>query len=220
MVLGFGLGMVHAFDADHVVALSIFSARGRGMRDGIRAGLRWSLGHGLVLLVAGIALLWLGRTLPDAWAVAAERAVGGLMVALGVWVFVELARQRGHLHFHAHDDLPPHAHWHAHDQGTPHRSTSHRHDHAPVFVGALHGLAGSAPILAVLPASTRSPAIGVAYLLLFALGVGLAMAIVSGAVGHVAGRAGAARQARRLISLRALGAVGSIALGVSMLTMG
>lgn len=81
------------------------------------------------------------------------------------------------------------------------------------MVGALHGLAGSAPILALLPAAARSPAIGIAYLLVFAVGVTLAMALVSGALGHFAGRLARGTQASWLPSLRALSATGSIAVG-------
>jgi len=223
LALGFGLGLVHAFDADHVMALSVFAARGRGAADGIRAGLRWALGHGLVLIAFGLGLLFLGRALPPDLALLAERGVGLVMIVLGIWVWFELTRRRGHLHFHEHGDLPPHAHWHTHKAGHTklqlHRD-AHRHEHAPVFVGAMHGLAGSAPILAVLPAASRSPLLGVGYLIVFALGVGLAMAIVSGLMGHAAGRFGSRGEAGRLETLRALSASGSIILGVWMLALG
>lgn len=210
--LGFGLGLVHAFDADHVMALSVFASRRRGASEGARAGLRWAFGHGLVLLVVGIALLFLGRALPPGLAIVAERAVGVVMIGLGLWVFAELARQHSHLHFHEHDDLLPHAHWHTHE-----RDDVHRHDHGPVFVGGLHGLAGSAPVLAVLPAATRSPLLGLGYLVVFAIGVSLAMGIVSGLLGHLAGRLTASGDLRRLSLLRGASALGSISLGVWLL---
>ncbi len=226
--LGFALGLVHAFDADHVMALSVFASRGRarahGMNAGLRAGLRWSLGHGVVLVGAGCCLLFLGRALPAEFALAAERGVGGLMIALGVWTFSELIRYRGHLHFHEHGGYAPHAHWHSHEEdsshltkGLAHHHPDHHHEHTPLFVGGLHGLAGSAPILAVLPAATRSPLLGVLYLLLFALGVSLAMAAVSGALGHFAGRLQERHDKRGLAGLRVLSGTGSIALGVWML---
>jgi hypothetical protein len=156
------------------------------------------------------------------------------MIVLGTWAFFELMRQRGHLHFHEHDDLPPHAHWHSHATEGPsgiedpgpvsaprrHRELSHRHEHGPLFVGGLHGLAGSAPILAVLPAAARSPLLAVGYLVLFALGVSLAMAIVSGALGHLVGRLQGKRNAWGLTGLRAMSASGSILLGAWMLALG
>jgi ABC-type nickel/cobalt efflux system permease component RcnA len=215
LTLGFGLGLVHAFDADHVMTLSVLSSRGRNAADGVRVGLRWAVGHGLVLLVAGCAFLFLGRSLPPGMVAAAERGVGFVMIALGLWVWHDLVRRRSHLHFHAHDDLPPHAHWHSHD-----RDDVHRHEHGAVLIGGLHGLAGSAPILAVLPAAARSPMLGIGYLLLFAAGVSLAMGLVSGSLGHLAKRLAVPEGSRRLSALRAWSASGSIVLGLWMLALG
>jgi len=242
--LGFTLGVIHAFDADHVMALSVFATRERSGGRAIAAGLRWAAGHGFMLLVAGGALLLLGRALPPEAALWAERAVGLTMIGLGVYVWMELLRSEAHLHFHAHDDLPPHAHWHLHTRGDRHRrdaalnsqSTSqrtpehgsepiseHAHSHGPVMVGALHGLAGSTPLLAVVGASSVSPLLGLAYLLLFAVGVALAMAVVSGLLGRLASRlaseAGGARPSRGLSVLRGLSASGSIALGGWLLAL-
>ena len=213
--VAFALGLVHAFDADHVMALSVLATDERSGRQGAGAGLRWSLGHGVVLLCVGSSLFWLGRALPPEFSLAAERAVGLAMVALGFYVWVDLARRRAHLHFHEHDGLAPHAHWHSHsDARQDRRVDRHHHEHAASFVGALHGLAGSAPILALLPAAARSPGLGVIYLLVFGLGVALAMAIVSGALGHLAGRFSRNARGKALSSLRALSATGSIALGI------
>ena len=225
LALAFALGLIHAFDADHVMALSVFATRGRSAADGARAGLRWAAGHGLVILGAGLLLLLVGRALPDSISALADRAVGLVMIGLGLFVWIELARRRAHLHFHAHDGLPPHAHWHDHARAAAPRRTSpaagdaghsgveHRHEHGAVFVGALHGLAGSAPILAVLPVARHSPPIALAYLVLFGVGVAVSMVAVSGLLGHVAGRLSARGAGRGLSWLRGVGASGSVALG-------
>ena len=86
------------------------------------------------------------------------------------------------------------------------------------MVGAAHGLAGSAPILAVLPAAARSPMLGIAYLVLFALGVAVAMGVVSGLIGHLAGQLSQRAQIRGLTILRACCASGSIVLGAWLAT--
>ncbi len=215
LVLALGLGLLHAFDADHVMALSVFATRKARARDGIRAGLRWSLGHGLVLGTIGVVLFGLGRALPPDWSAIAERAVGGTMVLLGIFVLADLIRRRRHLHFHEHEGLSPHAHWHSHEDAKAHQH-GHYHDHGALMVGALHGLAGSAPILAVLPAAARSPGLGLAYLLIFSGGVALAMAAVSGLLGHLAGRLSKSAHAsgtNGITALRMLSAAGSIGLG-------
>lgn len=267
--MAFVLGLVHAFDADHVAALSVLATRNDGTsgRKGMGAGLRWSLGHGAVLLVVGSCLFLLGRSMPAEWSAMAERLVGFVMVGLGVGVFIRLVRrhrdERLHLHFHAHDGLRPHAHWHRHradpadGEASPagssherlasrshhvptdpippdpipsgsipfdsvpsdsiqsdHGPPRHQHSHTPSLVGALHGLAGSAPILALLPAAARSPALGLAYLILFGLGVTLAMMLVSGVFAHLVGRLGGAGRRSAISGIRAVSATGSIAIGV------
>jgi len=222
LALGFSLGLVHAFDADHVMALSVFATRESGPGRAIAAGIRWAAGHGCVLLLAGIALLALGRALPPEVSLWAERVVGLTMIGLGIHVWIDLLRSRAHIHFHVHDDLPPHAHWHRHEEaasngvGRP-GGSGHQHRHGPVMVGALHGLAGSTPLLAVVGVGSISPALGLAYLLLFALGVTLAMALVSGLLGQLASRmaqgARDGRPTRKLTALRALSAVGSMTAG-------
>lgn len=217
--LAFVLGLIHAFDADHVMALSVFATDEASARRGVRAGLRWSFGHGMVLLAVGVALFLLGRTLPPEVGRIAERSVGFVMVGLGIYVFTDLVRRRSHVHFHAHDGLQPHAHWHSHHDAERHpRADRHQHQHAASMVGALHGLAGSAPILAVLPAAARAPELGVvplvAHLLAFGVGVAVSMAAVSGALGHVAGRFSRASGRGLLSGLRVVSATGSIAVGV------
>jgi hypothetical protein len=211
LALAFGLGLLHAFDADHVMALSVFATGKQRARAGVQAGLRWSLGHGLVLGATGVLLFGLGRALPSTWSAIAERAVGATMVLLGIYVLIDLSRRRRHLHFHKHEGLPPHAHWHSHEA-----ANAHYHDHGALMVGALHGLAGSAPILAVLPAAARSPGLGLGYLVIFSVGVGLAMAAVSGLLGHFAGRLSQSAHesgTRGITALRMLSATGSIGLG-------
>jgi len=213
-----------------VMALSVFATRGRGAAAGVRAGLRWSLGHGLVLLVAGLALLMIGRALPATVSALADRAVGVVMIGLGVFVWVELARHRAHLHFHAHDGMQPHAHWHGHEQPRPpsrpeihphaHGALPHRHEHGALLVGALHGLAGSAPILAVLPVAKHSVPLALGYLGLFGVGVAVAMIGVSGMLGHVAGRLSRDGAGRGLSWLRGIGAGGSVALGAWLVFAG
>ncbi|MEZ4333237.1 MAG: hypothetical protein R3F35_15860 [Myxococcota bacterium] len=238
LVLAFALGLVHALDADHVMAVSVLATRGRGVAEGVRAGLRWATGHGLVVLLAGLLLLLAGRNLPATVAAEAERAVGLAMVVLGGWVLVELLRRRAHVHFHAHDDLPPHAHWHGHDQAphadrahtivesaapSPQRRThpsAHQHDHGALLVGAIHGLAGSAPILAVFPLARASLPLALGALVFFGLGVACTMAVVSGVLGHASGRLAQRRADRGLAWLRGMAAGGSVALGAWLLVLG
>jgi cytochrome c biogenesis protein CcdA len=247
-LIAFAVGLLHAFDADHVMALSVFateeateeaseepraneaihsSARSgvssgvsRDVPRGLRIGLRWALGHGVVLMLVGAVFVVLGQSMPQAWSQVAERVVGGVMIFLGISALIRLYRQRSHVHFHQHDGLQSHAHWHSHQGEAAHPGLNrHHHEHVPAthgpsLIGALHGLAGSAPILALLPASAESPARGFTYLLLFGLGVAVAMAVASGAMAYVAGSLSRSRSKNAFTGMRLASAAGSISIGL------
>lgn len=225
--LAFGLGMLHALDADHIMAVTGLASRRPDWRTTLRFCLRWAIGHGLSLSVIGAGVLLLGMAIPTHLSAVAEHLVGGVLIAIGVWLLWTLYRKGAHLHFHTHDEMTPapvrHAHWHVHAPASaPHhahstRQRSHRHDHSAVLVGVLHGTAGSAPLLALLPlARLASPWVGLAYLVVFGLGVILAMLMFGGVLGGV--YAGLARYGERLVKILRTGvALSSIGYGLFLL---
>lgn len=182
--LAFGLGMLHALDADHIMAVTSLAGTKKGLGESRRYCLQWALGHGVILLLAGSVLFLLGRAIPPQLSHLAEILVGVVLIVIGVSVLRDIRRKRVHIHFHQHDKLLPHAHWHQHGTMAAHPSSSHRHAHKAVMFGMLHGLAGSAPLLALLPMSQlSSPLKGLMYLLLFALGTLLSMLLFGGLLG-------------------------------------
>jgi nickel/cobalt exporter len=188
--LGFGLGLVHALDADHVMAVSALATSRPRLGECLRFALRWALGHGGTLLLVGGAAFALGLAIPASFARGAELAVGLVMIGLGAWVLRDVLRQCAHLHVHRHDGVPDHAHWHTHAPHGSHAADAHRHGHGAVLVGALHGTAGSAPLLALLPAVAEgSAALGLAYLVAFSAGVLVAMLAFGGLFGALLQRA-------------------------------
>lgn len=215
--LAFGLGLVHALDADHVAAVAGFAGMRGGRAAAVRYALKWALGHGGTLLVIGAAAYGLGLAIGPRASALAEQAVGLILALIGIGVLYRLRRERLHAHFHAHDGRDPHLHWHAHaagrDSARDSRESPHRHHaHAPVLVGLVHGLAGSAPLLALLPVTRYGAWMGVSWLLLFSLGVLLAMLAFGGVLGVLTSRL-ARRSERALTGLRA--AIGVAALGLS-----
>ena len=133
--LAFGLGMVHALDADHIAAVSSLACRRFRLRDSLGFSVRWALGHGLTLIGLGLLVFVAGMAIPPEFTALAEQAVALVLIGLGVWVIVSLWSQRAHIHFHHHDDLPAHAHWHAHDRHTSPHPEHHVHKHTAVMIG-------------------------------------------------------------------------------------
>ena len=101
--LGFILGLRHALDTDHLAAVSTVLAERPSWRASGLVGLSWGIGHTLVLLVVGTIVLVLRVPIPESLAVAAEGAVGLMLVALGGLLGIKLIRERWHLHQHDHD---------------------------------------------------------------------------------------------------------------------
>lgn len=185
------LGALHALEPDHVAAVSSFVVRRPGRRAALGYGLRWALGHGGVVLLVGTAILLLTPEPGAEMGAWVERAVGASLVLLGGWV---LATARTlHAHEHVHGDGTAHTHLHAHPAGatTPH-PRAHRHGHAVTAFGALHGLAGTAPVVALIPVtSAGSTGAGVAYLAAFGVGTAVAMGLYAMFAGVIAHRAAA-----------------------------
>lgn len=188
-------GFVHALEADHMAAVTAFVSRRPRPREALGFGVRWGLGHSAAIVTVGGILIALDVRLSDTVARGLEFGVGGLLLGLGLWLLWSV------LHERAHRAAGDGGHGHAHGRGS-------------LWVGVAHGLAGTAPLIAVLPvAMIHSPWRAGAYLLLFGAGTTLAMALYALLAGVVF--AGAGERAPALGgTLRAATAVFSAVLGV------
>ncbi|WP_269620193.1 urease accessory protein UreH [Zhongshania sp. BJYM1] len=158
LLLGFAAGVIHAFDADHIAAVSGISGRDGG-RHSFRFALHWGFGHGLAVIIIATCVLVAGTAIPTRFSAYAEAAVAWMLIAIGISTFMHLWRQH-HRRGHA-------------------RPNSYN----AALVGLVHGSAGSAPLLAVIPAAgMASPALGMLHILLFNVGLIMAMAGVGAAL--------------------------------------
>lgn len=186
--LGFVLGLKHATDADHLVAVTTIVSEQRSLRRSALVGALWGVGHTAALLVAGVVVILLGYAIPEGVSTGLELAVALMIVLLGARVLYVLLRERRRVHVHAHmHGGRAHTHLHFHDARDEHdaaRQTSAHDGEAtghgrmvtrwqPLAVGLVHGLAGSAALtLFVLTDVVRggSAALGFSFLLVFGLG--------------------------------------------------
>lgn len=186
ITLALGLGIVHALDADHIMAVSALSSSNTNPRNSINFCLRWAIGHGTTLIIIGSGVFLFGMAIPDQLSIYADHAVGIILIAIGLFILFKLHRHNIHLHYHQHDGLPEHAHWHAHSTGEQHHKDPHQHNHSAVMVGILHGAAGSAPLLVLIPvAKLATPVYGLLYLMVFSVAVVIAMVVFGGLLGNL-----------------------------------
>ena len=211
--LGTLLGMRHALEPDHLTAVSTLMASAPGERNGVRAamlGASWGLGHTLSLVVVGAVLVVLRAEMPARIADLFELFVAIMLIALGIRAIMLAVRQGpiGPAHTHHHGDVV-----HRHEGAAPHvhlgRWTLARR---PLLVGAVHGLAGSGALTALVLATLTTTAARITYMSLFGLGSTAGMALLSGLLGWPLARLGANRAAVRALSI----AVGCVSIGLGL----
>ncbi len=172
LAAAFLLGVRHALDPDHLVAVSTLVAEQRRLWPAARLGLLWGLGHLLPIAALGLPLVALRLQLPEAWEHGVDLGVGVLLVLLGLRTLAGLRRERVHFHVHEHSGYL-HQHFHRHDS-SPHHDHVHpvraRAGAVSFFVGVMHGLAGSGAGAVLAMNASPSTLAAVAYLLAFGLG--------------------------------------------------
>jgi len=198
LALGFFLGMRHATDADHVVAVSTIVSRERTLRAAAPIGILWGLGHTLTILLVGGAIILYGIVIPPRLGLWMELSVAVMLVLLG-GVNVHAAVR----------DAAAVASGHNHGVGADSRP---RRSLRPLLVGIVHGLAGSAAIALLVLGAIRDALWALGYLLVFGAGTIAGMALITTTLAMPI--AAAARRFDRLHrKLAAVTGVASIALG-------
>ena len=171
--MGFILGMKHALDADHAVAVSTIISRTKSIHHSAIVGAFWGLGHTATLVLVGMGILFFRVTLSTRWNAITEFTVGAMLVLLGIVVLIRLIREKIHGHYHDHKEKH-HFHIHSHNE-----SSKHNHMHGKSFlVGTVHGLAGSAGLMLLVLSTIPFLLKGVFYIILFSSGTIVGMAIL------------------------------------------
>lgn len=130
LFLGFLIGIRHAVEADHIAAVASLTTRNTNLKDSIRQGAFWGLGHTITLFVFGSIALLVDSVIPGPFAAALEFAVGIMLIMLGLDVLIRLYRKRIHFHVHEHQGGVQHLHAHSHQGRVAHQDSPHQHQHA------------------------------------------------------------------------------------------
>lgn len=241
--LGFVLGMRHATDPDHVIAVSTIVTRQRSIRHAGLIGALWGVGHTVTIFIVGTLIILFRLTIPPRVGLTMELMVGFMLILLGVlnltgalqWFTRRFTPAHHHGAAPAADPAIVHSHAHRHD-GTTHE---HVHAHAiavaegkpvgpvghllrrlglyqllrPLAVGLVHGMAGSAAVALLVLAEIRDPHWAIAYLLVFGLGTIAGMMLITLLIGTPFAWAGS-RSARLERGLAVTSGLLSVAFGL------
>jgi hypothetical protein len=210
LALGFFLGVRHATDPDHVVAVTAIVSRERTARAALGVGVLWGLGHTATILLVGGAIVLFGLVIPPRLGLSMEMSVAVMLVVLGVMNVsgaVRAIRERA-------DGVRA---TFSSSSSAPAISASRPLERArflrPLVIGVVHGMAGSAAIALLVLATIRTPAWAVVYLGIFGLGTILGMGMLTLAIAVPILRVSASSEMYERLLIRVTGLV-SIALGL------
>jgi len=189
LVAGFVIGLFHAFEPDHVVAvatqnlkstqknsLSFFRQIGSGAIKSSILGALWGAGHTSSLVLVSLLIFVFSMSIPNEMFSNFEFGVGVMLVILGVFTYLNrrLIGEK-HIHTHTHDSVV-HAHPHVHD-------TVHSHGHKSYIIGCIHGLAGSGSLVVLALSTLHNLQTILSFILVFGIGSIVGMMLVSSAIG-------------------------------------
>jgi high-affinity nickel permease len=209
LLIGFFLGMRHATDPDHVIAVSTIVSRERSLSKAALIGALWGLGHTITIVLVGAAIILFNVVIPPRVGLTMEFAVGLMLILLGVlnltgvtkWMSEKFSPSHPavtgeHAHIHEHGSAL-HFHWHQHQPAKDHHAESLSppgwlrapfaklgvfHSLRPLFIGIVHGLAGSAAVALLVLSTIHQPRWGVLYLLIFGIGTIAGMMLITAAL--------------------------------------
>lgn len=159
--LGLLLGMRHATDPDHVIAVSTIVSRSRSLRAAAPVGIFWGVGHTTTVFLVGGAIIAFGLVVPPRLGLGMEFSVALMLIGLGAWRLVTSWKKP---HTHDQQDTLP---------------VAGRFRMRALGIGFIHGLAGSAAVALLVLGTIRQPAWAMAYLALFGVGTMVGMALVT-----------------------------------------
>jgi ABC-type nickel/cobalt efflux system permease component RcnA len=205
LAVGFFLGMRHATDPDHVIAVATIVTRQRSLGRAALIGAFWGLGHTITIFAVGAGIILFNLVIPARVGLSMELSVGVMLIILGIVNVVSFLRSVPDAPPDAHSENKPHSHAHSHGDFTH----SHRHAHEPeahphetdytpvtfldrkfagfgayqhlrpLAIGLVHGLAGSAAVALLVLTTIHNPHWAVAYLLVFGVGTIAGMMVIT-----------------------------------------
>ncbi len=176
--------MRHALEADHLAAVAAISTKEHSFKASIKHGTIWGIGHTSTLFLFGSIVIFMNGHISREIAEWLEFSVGIMLIILGLDVLRRIISERIHYHKHRHHNAETHFHAHSHKNDIKHAESKHQHSHEAfpyrtLFIGFMHGLAGSAALILLTLESIQSVPLSMFYILLFGVGSIIGMAVLS-----------------------------------------
>jgi len=189
IIAGLMIGLIHAFEPDHLSAVSTQLFQNKNTSGGSKIGVRsltissslrgafWGMGHTSSIILIGVLIAGLSLNIPDNFFVSAEVVVGFMLIILAIFTFANksIFKQK-HVHPHEHSNGISHTHFHTHNE-------NHKHGHKAYLIGCVHGIAGSGGLVALMASTMNGFDMMIYFLILFGIGSIIGMTVASGILG-------------------------------------
>jgi cytochrome c biogenesis protein CcdA len=169
-------GLIHAFEADHVLAVTNIVSQRDKVFPALKDGVFWGLGHTSTIFLIGIIMILFKINIPRSSFSYFESAVGLMLILVAsyrLFLFFRDEKITIHKHAHEHAGTNKHSHVHVHPAGKNLHKTSYG-------IGLVHGLAGSGTLVVLVMTQVESMAGSILYLVIFGLGSIVGMTLVAG----------------------------------------
>lgn len=189
MGLGLAVGIQHAFEPDHVAAVSTQISKSKFYKKSTKQliqesitkssilGAVWGAGHTTTLVLIGFLVYALAITIQDQVFSGLEFAVGIMLVFLGITTILNKKIRFKHKHPHQHKDGTIHLEEHSHDD------SNHNHTHKSYLIGLVHGLAGSGSLVVLTASTLDNVGMVLGFIVIFGVGSMVGMALVGSLMG-------------------------------------
>lgn len=187
MGLGFAVGIQHAFEPDHIAAVSTQVLKSKIAQKSVKhlfkesitksslLGAIWGAGHTTTLVMMGLLVYALAITVRDSIFLGLEFVVGMMLVLLGITTIFN--KKIEHKHPHQHKDGT--IHFDEHD----HADSEHRHKHKSYVIGLVHGLAGSGSLVVLTAATLDNVGMVLGFIAIFGVGSMIGMVLIGSMMG-------------------------------------
>jgi len=163
-------GFTHAFEADHLLAVSNIVSQRDNIKTSLKDGVYWGLGHASTIFCIGLLMIAFRAGIPMQYFYYLEAIVGLMLIILAIFRLYRFFISRNKNRYAQTSKQENNHHHHKHD-----------HPHALAYgIGLMHGLAGSGALILVVMSQIKGPAEGLIYLLIFGIGCIVGMMLASG----------------------------------------
>ncbi|AXC09482.1 HoxN/HupN/NixA family nickel/cobalt transporter [Acidisarcina polymorpha] len=189
-LVGFVLGMRHATDPDHVIAVTTIVSKQRHIGKAGLIGAMWGFGHTLTILIVGVAIILFKIVIPTRLGLSMELAVGLMLILLGILNLTGVLQRLTNRFAHNHPHTGPAYDTESLPNEAPALESSAPGKHSiglwnlarPLAIGIVHGLAGSAAVALLVMTTIKDPRWEIVYLLIFGLGTVAGMMLITGLI--------------------------------------